>query len=150
HADVLLVALLLEILEEGKNPLVRARARREQQLPVGGRECAPGYVHGDAARLGEFGQRSAAPLVARFRPGIDRAITQRVLRVRYDERLVVFQRRPESVAGGAGAARIVEAEELRRRHGRPRAIMGALEALGEAQAAPRSRRLAAGRGLKQD
>ena len=112
-ADVLLVLLRLEVVEEGDDPLVAARARREEQLAVRVAELAPGRVDGDPLLLRELGERAALVVVARLGPRIDRAVAQGALGVRDDERLVVLERGAEAVAGGAGAAGIVEGEELR-------------------------------------
>ena len=83
--------------------------------------------------LRELGERAPLVLVARLRPRIDRAVAQRARRVGDDERFIVLERRAEAVAPLARAARAVEREELRRRRRRARAVVRALEALGEAQ-----------------
>ena len=48
--------------------------------------------------LRELGERAALVVVARLRPRIDRAVAQRPAGVRNDQRLVVLERRAESVA----------------------------------------------------
>ena len=85
--------------------------------------------------------RSAAWSTDRSRP------RERALGVGHDQRLIVLQDGAKAVARRAGAARIVEREELRRRCGRRRAIVGALESLGEAESCQQAghRLLARGR-----
>src|ERR687898_3415406 len=89
---------------------------------------------------GKVEQYSAARLVARLGPGIDSSLSETLLRVAHDERLIVFQHRAEAVAVGARAARIVEGEEGRsHRNGRRIAVAAGRE-LGEA--------IALGRGCR--
>src|SRR5262249_5318470 len=128
----LLVLLRAEVGEEGEDALEGARARVEQQIALRFREVAPRDVERDAALLRELGERAALVVVARLGPRIERAFGERALGVRDDESLVVLERRAETVAGGASAARIVEREELRRRCGRGAVAFGALEARGKA------------------
>ena len=64
---------------------------------------------------------------------MDCAILQRALGVRHDQLLIVLEHGAEAVALRAGAARAVEREELRRRRRCSRAVVGTLEALGEAK-----------------
>src|SRR5688572_14927669 len=109
-ADVLLVPLLLEVLEEREDPGEAAAARPEELLARALGQITPGRVHRDALALRVLGERAALVLVARRRPRRDRAVAQGALGVGDDERLVVLEDRAEAVAGRAGAARIVERE----------------------------------------
>src|SRR5439155_3623227 len=132
-ADVLLVLFPFEIHEEGQNPLVAARAPVEQLVARRRRQLSPRDVHGYALALGEFGECAAFVVVSGLRPWIDRSVAQRSVRIRDDKRLVVLERRTESVAAFAGAARTIERKELRRRRRCARPVVGALEALREAE-----------------
>ena len=109
----------------------------EQGLPRGGRELVPRHVHRDAFALRELGERAALVVVARLRPRVDRAVAQRTCRVGNDERFVILERRAESVAALARAARTVEREQLRRRSRRARSVVRAFVSFGEAQLAGR-------------
>src|SRR4051812_4265567 len=132
-ADVLLVSLLLEIAEERKYSLVAATLGMEQQLPLRRWELVPRGVHRDPLALRELGERAALVVVARLGPRIDGAVAQRAGRVGNDQRLVVLENRAEAVALRARAAGIVEREKLGSRRRRNRPVVGAVEALGEAQ-----------------
>ena len=79
--DVLLVALLLEALEEGEDADVAPLPAVEQLAAVGRLELVPRLVGIGAERPGEVEQDPAARLVARLGPGIDRAVGQALLRV---------------------------------------------------------------------
>src|SRR5206468_9239418 len=81
----------------------------------------------------ELGERATLVVVARHRPGMERAVAQRSLGMRDDERFVVLQNGAKAVALGARTARTVEREKLGRRSRRTRAVVRALEALGEPQ-----------------
>ena len=124
HADVLLVSLLLEVLEEGEDPDVLPLAAIEQVPSLARLELVPRLrrVGADAPR--ELLQQPAPGLVARLGPGIDGAFHQAAIGIRHHERLVVFQHGAESVARRAGAPRIVEGEE-RRGDGRRGRVAGA-------------------------
>ena len=74
NADVLLVALLLEILEKREDSLVAARPRFQQQLSLRGSELIPRLVHRDALALCKLGERAALVVVTRLGPRIDSAI----------------------------------------------------------------------------
>src|SRR5204863_5630801 len=74
NADVLLVALLLEILEKREDSLVAARPRFQQQLSLRGSELIPRLVHRDALALCKRGKRAALVVVTRLGPRIDSAI----------------------------------------------------------------------------
>ncbi len=130
-ADILLVLLGLEVLEERDDALVAARLRVEELAVLIGGELAPRRIKGDALLLRERGERGAAAVVARFGPRVDRAIAERALGVRHDELLVVLERGAEAVAGGAGAARIIEGEKLGRGSGGFSVTFGAFEVGGE-------------------
>ena len=132
-ADVLLVALFLEVAQKGKNPLVAAGLGVEEELALGAGKQLPGLIQRDALALGELGERAALFLVARLGPRIDRAVAERARGVRNDQRFVVFENRAEAVAPVARAAGVVEGKELRSRRRLGGAIVGALEALGELQ-----------------
>jgi hypothetical protein len=114
-ADVLLVALLLEASRNGRCP--RSRVLAVQQLLAGRAGSDFHGASGDAERARENRPRGAAAFVARLRPRIDGPVAHRALGVGHDERLVVVERGAEPVAGGAGPARVVEREELRRGRG---------------------------------
>ncbi len=133
-ADVLLVALLLEVAQEGKDALVPADAAVQELLALRCSELLPGDVHRDPLLLRELGEGTTLVLVARLRPRVDRAVAQGAVGVGDDQRLVVFQDGPESIALRAGTAGRVEREELRRRRRHRGAVVRALEALGEMQA----------------
>ncbi len=133
-ADVLLVALLFEVREKGEHALEAFHAGVEQGVARLGGEVAPGRIHGDLLAPGELGQRPALVVVARLGPRIDRALAQRALGVGHDQHFVILEHGAEPVAGGAGAARAVEGEELRRGAGRRGPVVGALEPFGEPQA----------------
>jgi hypothetical protein len=105
----------------------------QQLLAVGVGQAPPGLVQRDAFALGELREHAPLALVAGLRPRVDGPVAQGALRVGHDERFVVLEYRAEAVARRAGAARVVEREELRRRRRHPRAVVRALEALGEAQ-----------------
>ncbi|MEX2153021.1 MAG: hypothetical protein WD825_06740, partial [Gemmatimonadaceae bacterium] len=131
HADVLLVSFLLQVLEEGENPLVAANSRAQQPVARAGRQALPRHIHRDLLAFRELRQRPALVLVPWHRPRIDRSVAKRTPGVRYDESFVVLEDGAEAVAFGAGAARAVEREELRRGRGSPRAVVRALEPFGE-------------------
>ena len=133
-ADVLLVALLLEVAQEGKDSLVAARAGVQQLVPLRHAELLEGTVHRDPFLLRELRELAAHVVVARLGPRIDRAVAQGALRIGHDQRLVVLEHRAEPVAPGAGASRRVEGEELGRGRRRGGAVVRALEPLGEAKA----------------
>ena len=137
NADVLLVPLLLEIAQEGKNSLVAACLRMKEQLSLRGGELIPGLVHRNALATCELRQCAPLVVVPRLGPRVYRAVTQRAGGVGNHQRLVVLENRPEPVALRARAARIVEREELRRGRGRKRAVIPALEQLGKPQLAHR-------------
>ncbi len=137
NADVLLVSLLLEITQEGKDSLVAARLRMKKQLSLRGGELIPRLVHRDALATRELRQRPPFVVVPRLGPRVYRSVAQRAGRVGDHQRLVVLENRPESVALRACAARIVEREKLRRGGRRKRAVVRALEPLREAQLAHR-------------
>jgi hypothetical protein len=121
--DVLLVALVLEILEEGEDPDVPPLPSVEQLAPVPRLELVPGLGRIGTEAAGELEQELPAALVARLGPGIDRPLGKAQLGIADDQRLVVLQHGPEAVAVGAGAAGIVEGEE-RGRHHRGRRVAG--------------------------
>ena len=111
--DVLLVALLFQILEEGKDPDVAALASVEQLAPHRGLELVPRLGGVGVEAPGPVEQHPAAGLVAGLGPGIDRALRQAPARIGNDQRLIVLQHGPEPVACRAGAARVVEGEQGR-------------------------------------
>ena len=86
HADVLLVAFLLEPLEEGKHPQVAAARVVQQEMALLRRDVLPGGVEVDVPRASRLAQQAAAPLVARLGPRIERAIGQRTPRIGHDQR----------------------------------------------------------------
>ncbi|HJQ20121.1 MAG TPA: hypothetical protein VJ867_07220 [Gemmatimonadaceae bacterium] len=133
NADVLLVALLLEVLEEGKDALEAARARMEQLLARARRQARPRLVQRNALAAAELGERATLVVVAWHRPWIDGAVAHRPFGMRDDEAFVVLEHRTEPVAFDASAARAIEGEQLRRRRWRARAVIRTFEALGEAQ-----------------
>ncbi len=138
-ADVLLVLFLLEVLEEGEDALEPTAPRIEELRASRGRQPLPRRVERNALALRELGERAPLVVVARLGPRIDRAFAQRPARVRDDERLVVLERRAESVAALTRAARAVERKQLRRRRRGARAIVGALVAFGESKPVRRPR-----------
>src|SRR6185295_19097866 len=83
HADVLLVPLLLEILEEREDAHVPPLAAVEQLAPDGGLQLVPRLrrIGIEAARA--LGQHPPAGLVTRLGPGIDGALGQTARRVRH-------------------------------------------------------------------
>src|SRR4029079_16862684 len=104
-ADVLLVQLLLEVAQEGKDSLEPSSARMQEPLALVRRQVARGDIHADAFLLREFGERAPLVLVASLGPGVDRPIAQGALGIGDDERLVVLENGAEAVALRAGAAR---------------------------------------------
>src|SRR5213592_3279490 len=118
HADVLLVALFLEPLEKGKDPQVAATRVVQQEVSFARRDVLPRGIEVDAAGTRGLAQQPPASLVAGLGPGIERAIDQRRLGVRDDQRLVVPQHRTEAVARGTRAARVVKGEKRWREQGR--------------------------------
>ena len=122
--DVLLVALLLEALQEREDADVAALASVEQLPPVGRLELVPRLLRVGAEAPGEVQQDAAARLVARLGPRVDRAGGEAARGVGDDERLVVLEDRAEAVAPAAGAARVVEGEESGCDHG-SRRVTGA-------------------------
>ena len=109
--DVLLVPLLLQILQEREDPDVASLAAVEQLPPVGGLELVPRRLSDRRRAPGVLEQHLPARLVAGLGPRVDGAVGQAALGIGHDERLVVLQHGAEAVAGGAGAARVVEGEE---------------------------------------
>lgn len=134
HADVLLVALVLEVVQEGKDPLIAPRARAEERFALAFRKLVPRDIERYAASPGELGERPALALVSRLGPRVDRAIPQGAVAVGDDEGFVVLEHGAKAIAGRACPAWAVEGEELRRWRGGTRSVVWAFEALGEADA----------------
>ncbi len=133
-ADVLLVPLALQVLEEGHDPHEPPRPAGQQGVAHLLRQVAPRGVDIGAELLGGGGEEPAASVVARLGPGIDRALGDAPPGIGHDQRQIVFQHRTEAVAGGARATGIVEREECRCHRRRRRVAPAARRVLGEALA----------------
>src|ERR1700694_5099097 len=93
-ADVLLVALLLEAREKRKHPEVTSARIVEQEAAVALGEIAPGRFRVEPAGPRGLAQQPAPSLVARLRPGIERAPGERAAPVGDDQRFVVLEHPP--------------------------------------------------------
>ena len=113
-------------------PRTAVRERSRSSAPTAGAfDGILGLVERlDRIERGGLGPRRGQAAAA-DRPGS--AVSQRALRVRHDQRLIVFERGAEPVARGARAAWVVEREELWRRGGSAEAVVRALETFGESQ-----------------
>src|ERR1700704_427778 len=105
----------------------------KEQVSLRGGELLPRLVHRNALATRELRQSATLVVVPRLGPGVYRAIAQGTRRGGNDERLVVFQNRPEPVALRASAARVVEREQLWRRSRRKRTVVRALKPFRERQ-----------------
>ncbi len=136
HADVLLVALLalqpLQLFHDALEPSLAMQ--HDLAEPLG--QCLPGHAHRDLVLAGQLAQAVAPVLVARLGPGVDGAVGQRALGVRYDQVEIELEGGAEAVAGRAGAQRAVEGEERRDGLGKRAVAVGAAEALGEGESLP--------------
>src|SRR2546428_2831116 len=117
-ADVLLVTLLLEPLEEWKDAEIAADFVVEQEVPLARRDILPRRIEIDATGPRRLPQQAPPPLVAWLGPRIDGALHKRAPRIGEDEGLVILQDRTEAVTRGACAARVIKGKERRREHRR--------------------------------
>jgi hypothetical protein len=136
-ADVLLVALLFLAPQEREGADEAAPRAVQDALLLGARELRPRPVGRDPLAARELHHLAPLGLVTRLLPRVDGAGGERALGVADDERLVVLEHGAEAVARLAGAARVVEREELRRRGGEAGAVVRALEPLREVEPAHR-------------
>ena len=132
-ADVLLVALLLETLEEGKDPDVAAMSAMKQLAFLVRLERLPRFVRIDPEGASRIEQQATSRLVARLGPGIDHPLAQGQRRIGDDQRLVVLENGAEAVAAPAGTPRIVEGEQGRGNRGGWSITAAAGGMLGEAK-----------------
>ena len=139
HADVHLVGLALQVLEEALDPVpllvplafpVAGRAVDHPVLLRRG-ELGPGRVARDAGRLGVPHQVVLALLPGRRLHRLDGAGAQRELVVRDDQAVVDADHAPEAAADLARPDRRVEREHRRNRVGVADVAVGAMQAGGE-------------------
>src|SRR6267154_1833029 len=133
-ADVLLVALRLEPLQEREHAEKSPAGAVEQEVPGPFRQVLPGCIERDSLGPCDLAQDATPALVARLGPGIQRTLRQTLPGVGHDERFVVLQDGAEAIAPGAGAPRVVEREQDRRERGSCRAATGTRGMGGEATA----------------
>src|SRR5690606_31586397 len=82
-ADVLLVLLRLQRLQEGEHPHISLCLAAQQPLAMRLAEIAPRHIHRDAIGLRKLRQCTSLVLVARLGPGVERALCQRAFWVGY-------------------------------------------------------------------
>src|SRR2546429_467502 len=114
-----------------------ATARPGQQkvaVPLG--QIAPRRIERDAAGARRLPQDAPAAFVTRLGPRVERPLRQAFLSVPYDERLVVLEHRPESVAPRTRTARVVVGKQDLRQGGGWRGAVRACRGVGEAAAVP--------------
>ena len=131
HADVHLVFLLLEPLEEAADAVVVVAIALDDEPALVLREIGPRHVEAHAVRLGDALQRRQVRAVVRLGPRLDRALVDRLRRIGHHEIEVQLDDVAEAVAGRAGAERVVEREQARLRILVGDVAGAALEALGE-------------------
>src|SRR6267378_4315810 len=124
-ADVLLVPLRLETLEEWEHAEESTAGAVEQEMTGLPRQVLPRRIERDSLRPCGLAQDATAALVARLGPRIERTLRQALPGVGDDERFVVLQDGAEAIASGAGAPRVVEREQDRRERGSCRAAIRA-------------------------
>ena len=131
HADVDLVLLLLQPLEEAADAVVVVVIALDDEAALGFRQIGPRRVQPDVVRLGDALQRGQVRAIVRLGPRLDRALVDRLGLIGHHQVQVQLDDVAEAVAGRAGAERVVEREEAGLR-----VLVGdvagpALEALGE-------------------
>src|SRR5262249_8349938 len=134
NADVNLVLLSLEPPEEPADPGVadfRIRAAADDEFLLGLRQLRPGHVDPHVALARGLLQLRELGAVMRLAPRLDRALLNRLGRVRHDEVDVELDDVAEAVATGTRAERVVEREQPRLRVFVRDAARPALETLGE-------------------
>src|SRR6185437_3533508 len=133
-ADVLLVPLRLEALEEREHAEESPAGAVEQEMPGLPGQILPRRVERDSLCPCGLAQDATAAFVPGFGPRIERTLRRALPGVGHDERFVVLQDGAEAIAPGARAPRVVEREQDRGERGSCRAAIGARGMGGEAAA----------------
>ncbi len=145
HADVHLVALGLEPLEEARHPvpdaIIPVTFAFEHPALVLLAQCGPRYVGRHPALAGEAHQVALAFDIRGGLPWLYRALGQRLALIRNHQRIVDADHAPEPAAGGTGADRRVEREQARRRIGIVNIAIRAVQIRGVAPGGERRARL---------
>ena len=98
----------LERAQKGEDALVSSAFSVQQQAALLRGQRAPGCVPGDPFAGCGIAQQLAAPDIARLGPGVDRALRQRLFRVRDDQFFGVLEHGAEAVASRARSTGIIE------------------------------------------
>src|SRR5260370_30634203 len=104
-ADVLLVALRLEPLQEREHAEKSTAGAVEQEVPGPFRQVLPGCIERDSLGPRDLAQNATPALVARLGPGIQRTLGQTLPGVGPDERSVLLQDGSEPLAPRPSAPR---------------------------------------------
>src|SRR5687767_8352823 len=136
-SDVLLVSFFFQTLQKVVDSDEAALTAVEQLSALGLLQLGPGTVRVHTDGAGKVQKNSAARLISRFGPGIDRPLGETLFRIADDQRVIVLQDCPKAVALGAGSAGVVKGKQRRRNCCRPGVTTTAGRKLGEAE--PRGR-----------
>jgi hypothetical protein len=126
-----LVFLAFEPAEEPADAAVAGAVPLDDQAALIVGQVLPRRVERDAQPLGLPLQLGQLRSVVRLRPRLDRALANRLRRIRDDERHVELDDVAEAVARRAGAERVVEGEQPRLRIFVGDVAAAALETLAE-------------------